>query len=203
MKKNRMMRLASLLLVCVLLTTSVISGTFAKYTTSITATDTARVAKFAVSAFGTDAVTNDTADVKIFDESKVFDTKDADYANGVVDADIEDGTDVAIIAPGSWGTFNFDVENNSEVTVAYYVDYTVDEAGVPLEWSLDGATWTDDLADISADAAVTVAMNNTDNVAIYWRWIFNGDDDVDTDLGTADPLATPSVKIDVTIVQVD
>jgi hypothetical protein len=46
MKKNKMMRLASLLLVCVLLTTSVISGTFAKYTTSYTANDTARVAKW-------------------------------------------------------------------------------------------------------------------------------------------------------------
>ena len=48
MKKNRMMRLASVLLVCVLLTTSVISGTFAKYVTSDSAKDTARVAKFGV-----------------------------------------------------------------------------------------------------------------------------------------------------------
>ena len=31
MKKNKMMRLAAILLVCVLMTTSVISGTFAKY----------------------------------------------------------------------------------------------------------------------------------------------------------------------------
>ena len=46
MKKNRMMRLASILLVCVLLTTSVISGTFAKYTTSANSEDKARVAKW-------------------------------------------------------------------------------------------------------------------------------------------------------------
>ncbi len=50
MKKNRMMRLASVLLVCVLLTTSVISGTFAKYVTSDSASDTARVAKWGVVA---------------------------------------------------------------------------------------------------------------------------------------------------------
>ena len=49
MKKNRMMRLASVLLVCVLLTTSVISGTFAKYVTSAEATDSARVAKWGIS----------------------------------------------------------------------------------------------------------------------------------------------------------
>ena len=48
MKKNRMMRLASILLVCVLLTTSVISGTFAKYTTTGSTSDNARVAKWGV-----------------------------------------------------------------------------------------------------------------------------------------------------------
>ena len=48
MKKNKMMRLASSLLVAVLLTSSVISGTFAKYVTSDGASDSARVAKFGV-----------------------------------------------------------------------------------------------------------------------------------------------------------
>ena len=50
MKKNRMMRLASVLLVCVLLTTSVISGTFAKYVTSVESTDEARVANWGFTA---------------------------------------------------------------------------------------------------------------------------------------------------------
>ena len=48
MKKNVMMRVASVLLVAVMLTTCVISGTFAKYVTSDDATDTARVAKWGV-----------------------------------------------------------------------------------------------------------------------------------------------------------
>ena len=48
MKKNIMMRLSALLLVAVLLTTCVISGTFAKYVTTGTATDSARVAKWGV-----------------------------------------------------------------------------------------------------------------------------------------------------------
>lgn len=50
MKKNRMMRLASVLLVLTLLSTSVISGTFAKYVTSESTTDSARVAKWGVVA---------------------------------------------------------------------------------------------------------------------------------------------------------
>ena len=58
MKTNKMMRLASVLLVAVLLSTCAISGTFAKYVTEAEATDSARVAKWGVtivangSAFG-------------------------------------------------------------------------------------------------------------------------------------------------------
>lgn len=48
MKKNKMMRLASVLLVLTLLSTSVISGTFAKYVTSADGSDSARVAKWGV-----------------------------------------------------------------------------------------------------------------------------------------------------------
>lgn len=48
MKKNKAMRLASVLLILTLLTTSVISGTFAKYTTQDSANDSARVAKWGV-----------------------------------------------------------------------------------------------------------------------------------------------------------
>lgn len=52
MKKNRMMRLASFMLVAVLLTTCTISGTYAKYVTSATGNDTARVAKWGVEVSG-------------------------------------------------------------------------------------------------------------------------------------------------------
>ena len=46
MKKNRMLRLASALLILTLLTTSVIGGTFAKYVSTGSVSDTARVAKW-------------------------------------------------------------------------------------------------------------------------------------------------------------
>ena len=67
MKKNTMMRVASVMLMAVLLTTSAISGTFAKYVTSDSGSDSARVAKFGVvlsiadsSNFKTEYATNDT-----------------------------------------------------------------------------------------------------------------------------------------------
>lgn len=57
MKKNKTMRAASALLVAALLSTSIISGTFAKYTTGASAQDSARVAKWGVvvTATGDDA----------------------------------------------------------------------------------------------------------------------------------------------------
>ena len=48
MKTNTMMRVASVLLVAVLLSTCAIAGTYAKYTTSQTGSDSARVAKWGV-----------------------------------------------------------------------------------------------------------------------------------------------------------
>ena len=50
MKKNVMMRLASFLLVAVLISTSAISGTYAKYVTADDASDKARVAEWGVVA---------------------------------------------------------------------------------------------------------------------------------------------------------
>ena len=52
MKKNKMMRIAGGLLIAVLLTTSIISGTFAKYVTTGSAADEARVARFGVTVTG-------------------------------------------------------------------------------------------------------------------------------------------------------
>ena len=90
MKKNRMMRLASILLVCVLLSTSVISGTFAKYTTSDSAQDSARVAKWGVNIIAT----GDEAFAEKYD--------DAASATGTKVVSSVSGQDV--LAPGTNGT---------------------------------------------------------------------------------------------------
>jgi len=206
MKKNRMMRLASGLLVAVLLTTCVISGTFAKYVSEAEGSDIARVAKFDV---------NTTAgNFNIFEVGQIYDTYgDPDYTVKENDEDVKDAAvgEDGIVAPGTWGEFSFVVEDKSEVTVAYAINYEVDEAGVPLEWSVDnGLTWTNDLADVTG----TVGANDTltENVRVMWRWAFEtgadaatiatNDKDVDTPLGEAGS-ATPKVDIKVTFTQVD
>lgn len=97
MKKNRMMRLASSLLVLTLLTTCIISGTFAKYVTADEGSDTARVAKWGVTAmvsgslFGENYVPNSTADDKNEISATVLQSVDTQHND-------------AIVAPGTQNT---------------------------------------------------------------------------------------------------
>ena len=60
MKKNKSMRAAGGLMIATLLSTSIVSGTYAKYVTSDSAKDSARVAKFGVEV---------KADGKLFDKT--------------------------------------------------------------------------------------------------------------------------------------
>ena len=97
MKTNKMMRLASVLLVAVLLSTCAISGTFAKYVTEATGTDSARVAKFGVVI---------TANGSTF--ASVYETDDpvvkGVIANSVYSSTKSDGVNLDdVIAPGTDG----------------------------------------------------------------------------------------------------
>ena len=219
MRKNRMMRLASVLLVCVLLTTSVISGTFAKYTTSVTSSDKARVANWG------------------FERTNSMDLTDL-FLSSYDNVNSENGEDV--IAPGTWGdtVFNFayDETNGAEgPEVAYTFTVKVEDEcaeeikdNVNILWSLDGVEYKTDDAGKSWDKMVAAikAMSgeedgsceyepntlpdafSTDdsNHTIAWRWIFSnsqGNDTYDTNMGNNDVLAKCSIKITITAEQID
>lgn len=89
MEKNRMMRLASALLILTLLTTCMISGTFAKYTTKAEGSDTARVAKWGVTV---------STHTDLFATSYTG----VDGSNGKVTVKSTD--DNKLVAPGTTGT---------------------------------------------------------------------------------------------------
>ena len=124
MKKNKMMRLASILLVCVLLTTSVISGTFAKYVTTDSASDTARVAKWGIdvlvsgnlfgAAYNTNAV-DAAADKDIIAASSTNVS-----SNAVIDWNNDSKAD-DIIAPGTKNTIGLTIKLSGTPEVAYKV----------------------------------------------------------------------------------
>jgi len=98
MKKNKMLRIASILLVVTLLSTCVISGTFAKYVTKAEGEDQARVAKWGVLV---------TLEGGVFADK--YEATDADYlaAKGQysVEAFAEEGkTPDQVVAPGTNST---------------------------------------------------------------------------------------------------
>lgn len=198
--ENAIVKFTMFVLILTMLSLCLVSNTYAKYTSTFAGSDTAIVARWDVSA-GDAAQTT----INLFDVSKIYDTNGVtDYtAGGTDDTDVRNGTTDAIIAPGTWGSFAFTVSNNSDVTAEYTVDYTVTEAGIPLEWSTNGTDWSEDLSNVST---TTLAMNTTQNVTVYWRWAFTKDaarDTSDTTLGTATTLATPEVTITTTFTQVD
>ena len=140
MKKNTFMRVASALLVAVLLTTCAIAGTFARYTTEVSSSDAARVAKW---GFGTATI-------------EFEDLFDSEYTNVKTGSD-----DMAIIAPGTSGSVSFQFVQTGTPEVAYtFVVSTAGsecheeiQANTNIVWSLDGeacASWTDLLAKIEA-----------------------------------------------------
>ena len=227
MKKNRMMRLASILLVCVLLSTSVISGTFAKYTTSDSAQDSARVAKWGVTV---DATGNS------------FAQKYNDAAN---DAGVKVVSTTKVVAPGTNGTLGgVTISGTPEVMVNVDANATLTLSGWEItgDWDndpktaetkieycpivftvgqekikIDGTTIKDVAGLQSAVVAkfnaldksnVSVGTDLAAGVSIDWAWDFDdngaGTYDVkDTKLGNLQAAPTIAFTCDVTVTQVD
>lgn len=121
MKTNKMMRLASILLVAVMISTCAISGTFAKYVTSDSAKDEARVAKWGIVV---------EAEGTLFSETYLTGTNTP--GDGVVDGDgtvlsVEVGsTDVKnLVAPGTKNDngITFSITGTAEVDLAIALKY--------------------------------------------------------------------------------
>ena len=105
MKKNVMMRVASVMLVLVLMTSSVISGTFAKYVTTNNGSDKARVA-----TWGVDVTVAGTTFADAYIDEKVA------YSEASTVLSAIEGDDV--VAPGTEGKMAaFDIKGKPEVDV--------------------------------------------------------------------------------------
>ena len=226
MKKNKMMRIASVLLVAVLMSTCAISGTFAKYVTEGSATDTARVAKWGVKIDSVVATDN------TFFKGDYETTDTVLGAGFTYTVDSSNADDV--IAPGTSGEWiNVNITGTPEVAVAVtYVadldlgDKWVDESAAyycPIEITVGsetfkGTTYASAAEFEAAVEAAIVAKKATypvntdlsaveDDVVISWAWAFEGNDDAkDSDLGDAAAdgnAATIALTINITIEQID
>lgn len=180
MKKNKMMRFASVLLVAVLLSTCAISGTFAKYTSTVNGTATAAVATWDVAVAGQ----TETFVIDLFAT-----LKDSDGSS--TEADVA----ANVIAPGTSGKFTIDVNNNSQVNAEYTVGtFTVKANGTALADDENPIDFT--ITDGSGD----IAMNDgTATITVTWTWGFDGDSTKDLALAGK----TITVDVPVTVEQVD
>lgn len=197
-RSSMMVRLVAVLAVVMMFTMCFVGGTFAKYTSSGTGTDTATVAKWSFKVGETDIATTNTF---TFDLFKTI--KDSDGINNETEMNPVDGS---IIAPGTQGSFDLVLTNASQVTAQYAIDYTVtNNNDIPVKFSVDdGTTWTNDLADVAASDSTKLAANSgTTTIKVQWKWDFNGSDDsFDTALGIGGN-AVLTVKAEVTATQVD
>ena len=218
MKKIKTMRIASILLIAVLMTTCAISGTFAKYVTSADATDTARVAKWGV---------NITATGVTFAKN---------YDDTVITT-----ADVKVVAPGTAGDMAaINITGTPEVSVVINYDATLtldgwavtgDDFYCPIVIVInDGKTNEVEVSGLGYNSASDFAAavkakvqaysqtyepntdldsKDTDNLTISWYWAFEEQgviNSYDTELGNkaADGNAS-TIKLDVvvTVTQVD
>lgn len=203
--KNRMMKVAALLLALTLMTSCFVGGTFAKYTSESAGSDTARVALWKFTLEGADMTDEFTFNL--------FDYTDANVdVNGLNDSD-------KVIAPGTGGYFQIDLVNNSEVNARYTISFReTNDSNIPLQYSVDGTTWVDSIIELGTTALTNVAieMGHGAQATIYWRWAFNDTDtavtdgsahdgqtnQTDTTLGEAGS-ATVKITATVTVEQVD
>lgn len=225
MRKNKMMRLASALLVAVLLTTCAISGTFAKYVESATGSDSARVAKWGVeiTANGETFTTTETGTV----------------AGASANTVLSGGGDV--VAPGMSGNMvSMGLTGIPEVAVKVTYSATIefgdkwtDEGAVgsmylPLVIYINGAAYTAVGAGCATPAEFATFLQNqiaaysreyeagtdlstvgTDSLEISWEWPFSTstENDInDTYLGEQAALgnaATVSITVTTTVTQID
>ena len=203
MEKNKTMKMISITLLIVMIALILVSGTYAKYTSSATGSDSARVAKWAFNVGGTDIASNTFK----FDLFKTIKDSDGNEENDVVSANGD-----KVIAPGTSGSFDISLENKSEVSAKYGVKFTVsNEKNIPIQFSTDGNTWTDSLTNIAADDTKTkLAPNGRKTITVQWKWAYedtNEDTKEATDakdlaLGT-DGTATITVSAEVTATQAD
>ena len=207
MKKNVMMRVASALLVAVLMTTCAISGTFAKYTTTASGSDSARVAKWGVvvSAAGNEAFSNTY--------------EDSEVVSAVTEQDV--------VAPGTNGTLGgITISGAPEVKVKVVVTANLELEGwvidtdtvyCPIVFTvggeqikMGGAITTLDKLEEAVEAKFTALAKaevaaNTDlaaNLSVSWAWAFEGENANDTKLGNLATAPTISFNCSVEVTQI-
>lgn len=183
-KSNFVARLSVLTIALTLVTTSLIGGTLAKYTTEVTGTGSAEVAKWSFKANeksgGSDKFTVNLADTV---------DKNPNVTSGK-------------IAPGSKGSFDIKIDaSGSETALEYKIEFTNIQNQIANLKFYSDASRTNEITDLTNPTALngSIALNAVETPVIktvYWEW----EDDVknnasDTAAGVAATKMTFDIKV--------
>ena len=209
MKKNYMMRLAAVLLVLVLLSTCVISGTFAKYTTTTgELKDTATVTKWGIKMtltsedvlYDADSTDDDVVELKVANKDLAAPGTKEQLASFAIEGKPEVAYEIKVVTDLKLANWSVDG--------TYYCPLTIKVNDVTIN-GLDksSATEFEEAVEAAVKAAIEGKYNaNVDSaktVVIEWSWAFEGDNVKDTALGDAATKATIEFTLNVTATQVD
>ncbi|MDD3168412.1 MAG: hypothetical protein PHC91_02980 [Eubacteriales bacterium] len=202
MKRNWTARLVVLVAVLTLITASLVSGTFAKYTTEVSGTDTVVVANWKAD-FGDGGTTSSSA-ITTFN---IFDT--------TADTGVANVSGGGIIAPGTSGVFN--VAYDTSAQVARDVKITIEADNLEALTYLKFYKGTNTSGDEITAAVHAGTLGNLLNesfaadedgdgtVSVYWIWPFSADatqDAADT-LDGINPITNGEITITFNATQAD
>ena len=203
-KNNKLLKVTCLALFVSVIACVLVAGTYAKYTSVASGSDSAVVAKWDIKAGVKDnelSITGSNAQVAF----NLFDTildEDGLEENDV----IKENGKVVKVAPGTSGSFELSVKNDSEVNAEYSITFEVDSSKLPqgttfpLEFKVNDGEWTNSLSQVSATA---LKMNESDIVTVKWRWAYEtqSGNANDTTLGINEPEIEVTASLNVS--QVD
>lgn len=199
MKNTKALKVVLVLALIAVIAIIALSGTYARYVSTSTGTDKARVAHWKVNA------TNEV--------SNLF----ADSYTHVVGKD----GDTSVIAPGTSGTYTFSITGSVETDYKLKINATgTDDINgavtgySPIKYTFQknsetaktGLTFDALLSEINKidDGTTTHTAGSlpTDTYTIGWAWAIDGDDAKDTELGnlvsTSDKTVSLSVEVSAT-----
>lgn len=201
-KNNKITLFTLFVIIITIIALIATSGTYAKYTDSVSATSTATVAKWNVTANAIDMHTTNTITFNIFDT--IFDSNYRTLETNVQQPSASDAP--RVIAPGTSGYKDLTIVNSSDVDIELAIAFEKDASSplLPIEFAMledpDSNTRPSDSDFYSAsdfalylagelpdgqggyvvptiDTQVPFNTNGNANqkvFRVYWRWAFEG-----------------------------
>lgn len=204
MKKKIAGRLGVTALALSFITTSVMSGTLAKYTKEVTGTADATVAKFAFNLNGT-AQKTDTFTIEDLFQSAYTGSDGSKIVEGSSN----------VVAPGTSGKKEITLENTGEVAIQLEkLDINEEnDFNIPLVYAITETDVAPKDADWENASSLTVpeeilgatlkvgSTENSKSFYLHWKWNTT-DNSTDTGFGTKSTLDTVRITIKCTVSQV-